>query len=104
MMIMRIFIVTLFLLNPLCAPELLAHETRGSTPQNSPIKTKPFMKKNIGKTDRFIRLAIATSLFSLAWWWGSWIVLAIASFTLYEAVAGWCVLYQLMGKNSCPLE
>jgi hypothetical protein len=62
------------------------------------------MKKNIGFTDRMIRLAISVAFFGLAWWYSSWILLAIALFTLYEAVAGWCALYQILGKNSCPID
>ena len=61
------------------------------------------MKKNIGTTDRLIRLAIAVLLLALAWWIDSWILLAASLFTFYEALAGWCVLYQLLGKNSCSI-
>ena len=62
------------------------------------------MKKNIGTADRIVRLSIACLLFAFAWWQGSWIALAFALFTLYEALASWCILYQLLGKNSCPID
>lgn len=62
------------------------------------------MHKNIGTTDRLIRLAIAVGLLLFAWWQSSWIALAFAIFTFYEALAGWCVMYQLLGKNSCPID
>lgn len=62
------------------------------------------MKKNIGTTDRIIRLLIGIALLALAWWQGSWILLAFALFTFYEALASWCVLYALFGKNSCPID
>jgi divalent metal cation (Fe/Co/Zn/Cd) transporter len=62
------------------------------------------MKKNIGVFDRAIRLAIAILLFILAYVYQSWILLAAALFTLFEALASWCVLYQLLGKNSCPIS
>ncbi|WP_068471012.1 YgaP family membrane protein [Candidatus Protochlamydia phocaeensis] len=61
------------------------------------------MKKNIGTPDRVIRLLISLVLFFFAWWLPSWIVLALALFTLYESLAGWCIFYQLIGKNTCPL-
>jgi hypothetical protein len=61
------------------------------------------MKKNIGTRDRLFRLGIAFALLFGAWWWGSWILLAFSLFTFYEALVGWCVLYQLLGKNSCDL-
>jgi hypothetical protein len=54
--------------------------------------------------DRFLRLAIAIALLILAWWWQSWLALLGAIFTFYEALAGWCVMYQLLGKNSCPVD
>ena len=60
------------------------------------------MKKNIGTMDRLLRLAIAILLFIYAWWAWSWIALLFGLFTLYEALASWCIFYQLIGKNSCP--
>lgn len=62
------------------------------------------MHKNIGKRDRLIRLTIAILLLLFAWWEKSWIALGFGLFTLYEAVASWCILYQLFGKNSCPID
>ncbi len=65
------------------------------------------MKKNIGLTDRLIRLFIAVIAFILAWLlWGSWmsfLFIAIGLFTLYEAAAAWCALYQIVGKSTCSL-
>lgn len=60
------------------------------------------MKKNIGTPDRILRLLLGLILLGIAWWHSSWIALAFALFTFYEALAGWCVLYQMLGKNSCP--
>lgn len=62
------------------------------------------MKKNIGKTDRLLRLALALIVLAFAGWQGSWIALVIGLFILYEALAGWCVIYQLIGKNTCPIS
>jgi hypothetical protein len=62
------------------------------------------MKRNIGTADRIIRLAIAILLLVYSWVAGSWIALGLGLFTLYEAVASWCVLYQILGKNSCPID
>lgn len=60
------------------------------------------MKKNIGKNDRLLRFGIGLLLLGYAWWQHSWIALGFALFTFYEALAGWCIMYQLLGKNSCP--
>lgn len=59
-------------------------------------------KKNIGTTDRWLRLGLGIALLLLAWWGKSWILLALALFCFYEALASWCLLFQIIGKNSCP--
>ncbi len=60
------------------------------------------MRKNIGTPDRLFRLAIAIALFGLAYYKASWILAAAGLFVLYESLAGWCILYYFLGKNSCP--
>lgn len=62
------------------------------------------MKKNIGTMDRILRFILACVLFALALWLKSWILAAIGLFTLYEAIFSWCILYQMIGKNSCPIS
>lgn len=62
------------------------------------------MKKNIGTPDRLLRFSIGVALLIFAWWQSSWVALALALFTFYEAFAGWCVLYQILGKNTCPIN
>jgi hypothetical protein len=62
------------------------------------------MQKNIGTLDRLIRLSIAVILFIFAFWQKSWIAGLAGLFTLYEALASWCLLYQIIGKNTCPLS
>lgn len=62
------------------------------------------MKKNIGTQDRLIRLAFAIALLIYAWWQMSWVALGLSLFTFYEALASWCVLYQLIGKSTCPID
>ncbi len=59
------------------------------------------MKQNMGTFDRILRLVMAIVLFLLAGWRGSWVLFAVGGFVLFEAIAGWCALYQLLGKNSC---
>lgn len=60
------------------------------------------MKKNIGIYDRIIRASIGIILLGYAWFAGSWIAFFLALFTFFEAFASWCLLYQLLGKDSCP--
>jgi len=61
------------------------------------------MKSNMGTTDRVIRLVLAILLLIYAYSQSSWLAFGGSLFTFYEAGASWCVLYQLMGKNTCPL-
>lgn len=62
------------------------------------------MKKNLGKPDRLLRLAIAIAILIYAYWKGSWIALAASAFVFFEAYMSWCILYQLLGKSSCPIH
>lgn len=62
------------------------------------------MKKNIGTPDRLIRLSIASILFIYAYVQSSWLAFGFGLFTLFEALFSWCILYQILGKNSCPLK
>lgn len=60
--------------------------------------------KNIDRRGRLIRLASALLLLIYAIWEKSWIALAFALFVFFEVAFSWCVVYQLMGWNSCPIE
>jgi hypothetical protein len=60
------------------------------------------MKKNIGKPDRILRLIVGILLLGWAYWQMSWVLLVLGLFTLFEAYMSWCILYQILGKNSCP--
>lgn len=62
------------------------------------------MKKNIGTTDRVIRFILALLLLLYAWWQSSWLALGFSLFTFYEALSSWCIVYQLLGRNSCPIH
>lgn len=60
------------------------------------------MKKNIGPQDRLLRLFIAILLLALAYIKSSWILLGASLFVFFEVAFSWCIMYQLLGKNSCP--
>jgi len=59
------------------------------------------LTKNIDFSGRIIRLIIALLLLGLAYWRSSWVIFVLALFVLFEALMGWCALYQILGKNSC---
>jgi len=63
------------------------------------------VQKNIGKSDRAIRLAIALALLLLAITtsWSPWL-LFFSGFAFFEAIFSWCGLYAALGKNTCPVN
>lgn len=62
------------------------------------------LKKNLDRTGRVLRGVIASLLLIDAWWFHSWVALLASLFVFFEAYMSWCVFYQLIGKNSCPIE
>lgn len=66
------------------------------------------MNRNIGTKDRWIRaiLALILALVTFLKLSGIWMIIGalISLFIMYQAVSGWCLLYQLMGKNTCPIQ
>jgi hypothetical protein len=62
------------------------------------------MRKNIGTADRLLRLAIAIALLLYAYFKMSWLAFFGGAFVFFEALFSWCILYQILGKNSCPLK
>lgn len=64
------------------------------------------MKKNMGNTDRIIRLSVA-GILALLWFQnivtGTWgiVILAVAAVFAITAIAGFCPLYTLFGINCC---
>lgn len=66
------------------------------------------MRKNLGTMDRLVRLALAIMVGVGFFMVDSMIIKGVlalsALFILYEALAGWCALYALIGKNTCPIS
>ena len=62
------------------------------------------MKPNIGTKDRIVRLIIGVVLISLALIYKSTFMALGGLFSIYEAFSSWCVFYQLLGRNTCPIE
>lgn len=62
------------------------------------------MQKNIGTNDRILRFVIAMLLFLYAFWQGSLLAALFGIFTLFESLFSWCLFYQLIGKNTCPID
>lgn len=59
--------------------------------------------KNIGMHDRVMRAVFGLILFLLAIL-TSWhpVLFIAAGFCVYQAVGTWCLVYSLLGKNTCP--
>lgn len=62
------------------------------------------MKKNLDQNGRLLRFIVAILLLGYAIWQKSWLAGVASIFVFYEALAGWCLFYQLIGKNTCPIS
>jgi hypothetical protein len=61
-------------------------------------------KPNIDNSGRILRLVLAIIIMMYAIGFSSWIAFIVSIFVFFEALRGWCVFYQLIGKNSCPID
>ncbi len=61
--------------------------------------------KNIGKSDRIIRLVISVGLivWAITTSWSP-ILLFFSGIALFEAIYSWCGFYAALGKNTCPVN
>ncbi len=61
-------------------------------------------KKNIGTPDRIVRLTIGIVLLIIGL--RSWnpVALFFSGFAFYEAIANWCGVYAVFGRNTCSIK
>lgn len=68
------------------------------------------MIKNIGQTDKIIRIVLAVILAGLDWFkvFGegaiSWVLSIAAVILLVTALIGHCPLYKILGKSTCEMK
>lgn len=67
------------------------------------------MTKNIGQTDKIIRIVLALVLASLDFFEVvtgpfSWVLSVVAIVLLVTAFLNFCPLYTLLGKNTCEVK
>jgi hypothetical protein len=68
------------------------------------------MKKNVGNTDRFVRVMFGIILLIIfmsgaitnSLW--NWIILAVSLVLIITAFATFCPLYALLGKSTCEVK
>ncbi len=62
------------------------------------------VSKNIGRSDRWLRGALAVGLFlgALLTSWSP-VLFFFSGFCLFESLFSWCGLYAAIGKNTCPI-
>jgi len=68
------------------------------------------MRPNIGARDRMIRFGIGIIFLAAGIYvtyrinvWAGALIVLLGAFSVLEAVYGWCALYALLGKNTCPV-
>lgn len=67
------------------------------------------MIKNVGQTDKIIRIVLAVVLAGLDFFevvkgGFSWILSVVAVVLLVTALLGHCPLYKILGKNTCEVK
>lgn len=68
------------------------------------------MKKNVGNTDRFVRVMFGIILLILFMSGAiennlvQWIILGVSLILIITAFATFCPLYALVGKNTCEVK
>lgn len=62
------------------------------------------MVKNIGKLDRIIRFSLGIIFSGLGLYYQSGLFLLLGVFSIFEAIFSLCVLYLLLGINTCPVS
>lgn len=62
------------------------------------------LPKNISTADRTIRLLTGLVLLVVAIFQRSAILLIFALFCFFEASMSWCVMYQILGINTCSCK
>ncbi len=61
------------------------------------------MKRNVGNTDRIVRIVLGLALIALGLYFGTWWGL-IGLVPLATAAIGWCPLYAPFGISTCPVK
>ena len=63
------------------------------------------LAKNIGRSDRLIRLTIGVGLllWAITTTWSPFLIF-FSGFCFFEAAFGWCGFYAALGKNTCPVN
>lgn len=61
------------------------------------------MQKNVGNTDRMIRIIAGIIILALGAYYGSWWGL-VGLVPLFTGITQSCVLYKLLGINTCKLK
>jgi heme/copper-type cytochrome/quinol oxidase subunit 4 len=67
------------------------------------------MTKNVGQTDKIIRIVLAVILAALDYFGVvtgafSWVLSVVAIVLLVTAFINFCPLYTLLGKNTCEVK
>lgn len=68
------------------------------------------MKKNVGSTDRIIRMILAIGIGYFAYStefetaWIQYLLFTIAGIMLVTPIVGFCPLYTLLGKDTCDIK
>ena len=90
------------------AQPFIKQEETQFTEHVSMLKSREFVMKlfpkNINTKGRLQRAAIGLVLLIAAYWFSSWTLLIASLFCFFQAIMSWCIWYQIIGKNECPID
>lgn len=58
-------------------------------------------QKNVGTTDRVVRLVLGIALIGAGWQMMTWWMMVVGVVVLATGLIGWCGLYSLLGVSTC---
>jgi hypothetical protein len=68
------------------------------------------MKKNVGSTDKIVRIVLAVAIGYFAYStsfetnWMPYVLYVISGIMLFTPITGYCPLYTIFGINTCKLK
>ena len=62
------------------------------------------MTKNVGKTDRIIRIVLGVILLCLGIYFKKWWLDLIGAAALITGLTSWCGLYKVIGVSTCKVK
>ncbi|HEC30810.1 MAG TPA: DUF2892 domain-containing protein [Candidatus Yonathbacteria bacterium] len=61
-------------------------------------------KHNIGKTDKYLRIALGIAMIIAGYYLGSWLWAIGGLIVFATGVVNWCLIYKILGISTCKTK